>query len=39
MVAALCALPPMPAGQHCAVPSAGSVRLVFGAGEQTFPPW
>ena len=38
MVAALCALPPMPAGRHCAVPSAGSVRLVFGAGEQSFPP-
>ena len=38
MVAALCALPPMPAGQHCAAASAGSVRLVFGAGEQSFPP-
>ena len=36
MVAALCALPPMPAGQHCA--AAGSVRLVFAAGEQSFPP-
>ena len=29
MVAALCALPPVPAGQHCAAASAGSVRLVF----------
>jgi hypothetical protein len=36
MVAALCALPPMPAGQHCA--AAGSVRLVFAAEEQSFPP-
>ena len=36
MVAALCALPPMPAGQHCA--AAGSVRLVFAAGQQSFPP-
>ena len=38
MVAALCALPPMPAGQHCAAAAAGSVRLVFAAGEQSFPP-
>ena len=36
MVAALCALPPMPATQHCA--AGGSVRLVFAAGEQSFPP-
>jgi hypothetical protein len=38
MVAALCALPAMPAGQHCAAASAGSVRLVFAAGTRNFPP-
>ena len=38
MVAALCALPAMPPGQHCPAASADSVRLVFAAGEQTFPP-
>jgi hypothetical protein len=38
MVAALCALPAMPPGQHCPDASAGSVRLVFAAGEQSFPP-
>ena len=38
MVAALCALPPVPAGQHCAAASAGSVRLVFAAGPRSFPP-
>jgi hypothetical protein len=44
MVAALCALPPMPAGQHCATATAtataaaGSVRLVFAAGTRSFPP-
>jgi len=38
MAAALCALPPMPAGQHCPAASTGSVRLVFSAGEQSFPP-
>jgi hypothetical protein len=38
MLAALCALPAMPSGQHCLVVSADSVRLVFAAGEQTFPP-
>ncbi len=38
MVAALCALPPAPAGQHCAAASAGSVRLVFAVGPQSFPP-
>jgi hypothetical protein len=38
MVAALCALPPMPAGQHCAAAAAGSVRLVFAAGTRGFPP-
>ena len=38
MVAALCALPPVTAGQHCAAASAGSVRLVFAAGPRSFPP-
>jgi hypothetical protein len=38
MVAALCALPPMPAGHACPVMSGGSVRLVFAAGQQSFPP-
>ena len=38
MAAALCALPPMPAGQHCAATSAGSIRLVFAAGQRSFPP-
>ena len=38
MVAALCALPPMPAGRQCAAVSTGSVRLMFAAGEQSFPP-
>jgi hypothetical protein len=37
MVAALCALPPMPAGRACRS-SAGSVRLVFAAGQLSFPP-
>jgi hypothetical protein len=36
MIAALCALPAMPAGQHCA--AVASVRLVFAAGDQSFPP-
>jgi hypothetical protein len=38
MVAALCALPAMPAGQHCPAASADSVWLVFAAGTQSFPP-
>jgi hypothetical protein len=38
MVAALCALPASPAGRHCLAASAGSVRLVFAAGEESFPP-
>jgi hypothetical protein len=40
MVAALCALPAMPPGHHCPAASADSdsVRLVFAAGEQSFPP-
>jgi hypothetical protein len=37
MVAALCALPPVPAGQHCAAASAGSIQLVFAAGARSFP--
>ena len=40
MVAALCGLPAMPPGQHCPAASADSdsVRLVFVAGELSFPP-
>jgi hypothetical protein len=38
MVAALCALPAMPPGQHCPAASAGSVRLVFAAAKKSFPP-
>lgn len=39
MLTALCALPATPSGQqHCLVVSADSVRLVFTAGPQTFPP-
>jgi len=38
MLAALCALPAMPSGQHCLAVTADSVRLVFVAGEQNFPP-
>jgi len=38
MVAALCALPPLPAGHACPATSGGSVRLVFAAGQQSFPP-
>jgi hypothetical protein len=38
MAAALCALPAMPPGLHCPAASAGLVRLVFVAGEQSFPP-
>ena len=37
MVAALCALPPVSAGQHCTAVSAGSVRLVFATGPRSFP--
>jgi hypothetical protein len=37
MVAALCALPVMPSGQHCLVVPADVVQLVFAAGEQNFP--
>ena len=38
MVAALCALPPLPSGQHCVAAAAKTVRLVFAAGRQSFPP-
>ena len=38
MIAALCALPAMPPGQHCPAADSDSVRLVFMAGEQSFPP-
>ena len=38
MVAALCALPPLPSGQHCLAAAAKTVRLVFAAGRQSFPP-
>jgi len=38
MVAALCALPALPAGHACPATSGGSVRLVFAAGQQSFPP-
>jgi hypothetical protein len=38
MVAALCALPAIQAGQHCLVVTADAIRLVFAAGEQNFPP-
>jgi hypothetical protein len=37
MVAALCALPPLSAAQHCTAASAESVRLLFAAGAQGFP--
>ncbi|MGH3175448.1 MAG: hypothetical protein ACRDPF_16490 [Streptosporangiaceae bacterium] len=37
MVAALCALPAVSAGQHCAAASAGSIRLVFATGQRSFP--
>jgi hypothetical protein len=38
MAAALCALPALPAGQRCTATSAGSIRLVFAAGQHSFPP-
>ena len=38
MAAALCALPALPAGQHCDAAAAGSIRLIFAAGNQSFPP-
>jgi hypothetical protein len=38
LATALCTLPPMTSGQSCPAASGGSVRLVFTAGEQGFPP-
>ena len=38
MLTALCALPATPSEQHCLAVTADSVRLVFVAGEQDFPP-
>src|SRR6201996_3532989 len=38
LATALCTLPPMASGQSCPAASGGSVRLVFTAGEQGFPP-
>ena len=38
LATALCTLPPMASGQSCPVAPGGSVRLVFAAGEQGFPP-
>jgi hypothetical protein len=38
LATALCALPPMATGQPCLAATGGSVRLVFAAGEQGFPP-
>jgi hypothetical protein len=36
--AALCALPPMPAGLHCEAATGGAFRLAFAAGNQGFRP-
>jgi hypothetical protein len=38
LATALCALPPMASGRSCPAAPGGSVRLVFAAGEQGFPP-
>jgi hypothetical protein len=38
LATALCALLPMASGQSCPAAPGGSVRLVFAAGEQGFPP-
>jgi len=38
LATALCTLPPMASGQSCPAAPGGSVRLVFAAGEQGFPP-
>ena len=38
LATALCTLPPMASGQSCPAAPGGSVRLVFTAGEQGFPP-
>ena len=38
LAAALCALPPMPAGLHCEAATGGAFRLTFAAGNQGFRP-
>lgn len=38
LAAALCALPPMPAGLHCEAATGGAFRLAFAAGNQGFRP-
>jgi hypothetical protein len=38
LAAALCALPPMPAGLHCEAATGGAFRLAFAAGDQGFRP-
>jgi hypothetical protein len=38
LAVALCALPTLPAGQHCPAAVGESVRLVFAAGQRGFPP-
>jgi hypothetical protein len=38
LAAALCALPPMPAGLHCEAATGGAFRLTFAAGSQSFRP-
>jgi len=38
LAAALCALPPRPAGLHCAAATLGAYRLRFAAGNQGFRP-
>ena len=38
LAAALCALPPMPAGLHCEAATGGAFRLTFAAGSQGFRP-
>jgi hypothetical protein len=38
LATALCTLPPMASGRSCPAAPGGSVRLVFAAGEQGFPP-
>jgi hypothetical protein len=38
LAAAICALPPMPAGLHCPADLGGALRLVFAAGGRSFHP-
>jgi hypothetical protein len=38
LAAALCALPPTPAGLHCSADVGGAFRLVFAAGRHGYPP-